>query len=105
MGQAGEQLTSLFSFHHRLSQLAVDQGRKKSKPVASQVRVSLVYNLCRIFFPLGVQPQVHATPGNEAMQQCQQHLFLDIPRQLECRERSEPDLAMIPALHSLQLCL
>lgn len=42
MDEAGEQLTSLFSFHQRLSQLAAAQGKKKGQAAPSQAKVSLM---------------------------------------------------------------
>ena len=41
MDEAGEQLTSVFSFHQRLSQLAAAQGKKKGQ-AAPQAKVSLL---------------------------------------------------------------
>ena len=42
MDEAGEQLTSLFSFHQRLSQLAAAQGKKKGQAAPSQAKVILI---------------------------------------------------------------
>lgn len=41
LDQAGEQLMSLFSLHHRLSQLAAVQGKKKGPAYQSQTKVEI----------------------------------------------------------------